>query len=445
MFIKKAHPAYLIFFFAVALLLRACTFTFFIQPYDRYRQPDSNDYHVGALCIAHGYGMTYPNGSSIFWRTPGYPWYVSHFYPKKLDSNFYAYRQEQSRALWVQIVLSSFLPLLVYKLALVMTAQPIIACISAAISAVHPGFVLASTYLLTDALAQLLFVLFLIALFSYRAVWAATALAAYTYMRPMGQFIALIAGFMMGSVRKGLIFLLIFAALLFPWFWRNYQKTGHFFFCPLFGLYFNVFNAPKIVARTEGIPLKEAHSKMIRDAAIITAKRARELKASGSDKELCKELVCLETALPVIMKHPCYFVYDWLVEVCKTTFDLYASQLVAFANNTFTWDPLVEYLDEKLAQALYKQPMHWFMRSIAWLELVYMLLVWIGLIAGFCIFVLGKKTIYTTVWLKSCCMIGALLMQTGGFGYARLRLPVEPLMLILGVTFWLWVYRRKDV
>src|SRR5437870_3535203 len=69
----KSDNIYLIFFILIALFVRLVTFIFFIQPEMRYQQPDSNDYHTAALCITYGHGMQYPNGTSIFWRTPGYP------------------------------------------------------------------------------------------------------------------------------------------------------------------------------------------------------------------------------------------------------------------------------------------------------------------------------------------------------------------------------------
>src|SRR5205807_276314 len=82
-------------------------------------------------------------------------------------------------------------------------------------------------------------------------------------------------------------------------------------------------------------------------------------KESGDSTFVCHESECMHTAWPFIKNHPGYFIYDWMVEVIKTTFDLYASQLVAIAGNCYRWDPLVEYLDEKIKKCLYEQPMSW--------------------------------------------------------------------------------------
>lgn len=467
---------------ALAFIVRAATFHYFVQHEERYCQPDSNDYHYGALCIAYGYGMHYPQGRPMFWRTPGYPWYLSKFYTTQQHTTgkFSEHKAAHVSAIWLQILLCSLIPLLLFQLAWVLTHTALIAWIAALISIVHLGFVLASTFLLTDGLAMILFIPFLTLLyrsfqFSHETdlhkkvvpirhpylflVCAAFILGIYTWIRPMGQFIALLAAGMLllskGTWRSGFkkffCFLCIFFVTISPWIWRNHQLTGNWFFCPLFGLYLNAFNAPKILARVENIPLKDAH-KQLNDAAnrhimnVITQRNA-----AGDTRAVCTENECMHTAWPVIAAHPWYFIYDWLVEACKTTFDLYASQLVAFAGNCFKWDPLVEYLDEKIKKCLYEQPMHGSMRALAWIEFIGAIVLWIGIVGGLLVFVMSaawKRNwplfySYGLLWLKTGIFIGAVAMQTGGFGYARLRLPVESLMLILGITFWWWMLSSR--
>ena len=134
----------------------------------------------------------------------------------------------------------------------------------------HPGFVLASTFLLTDGPAQIFFVIFLICLFrNFRfpltlrqaqdeRVWgqylylagAALALSAYTWMRPMGQFVGIATLIVLcfshysikEKIKQGLFFIALFALSLSPWFIRNYQLTGkryfsaHFLGCILMSL-----------------------------------------------------------------------------------------------------------------------------------------------------------------------------------------------------------------
>ena len=67
--------------FLLAWLLRSILFFSYLQHELRFQQPDSPDYHTCALAISSGKGMFNPTtGEPIFWRTPGYPWFLSLFY-----------------------------------------------------------------------------------------------------------------------------------------------------------------------------------------------------------------------------------------------------------------------------------------------------------------------------------------------------------------------------
>ncbi len=87
-----------------------------------------------------------------------------------------------------------------------------------------------------------------------------------------------------------------------------------------------------------------------------------------------------------------------------------------------------------------------------WIELIYALLLWIGLLAGFWLFIirsLVKRLRVSTyaqqmffVWAITVPMIGAVIIMTGASGCSRLRLPIEPLLIILSLTFWHWKTRE---
>ena len=463
-----------ILFIIAAFCIRAFVFYAYIQYEERYCQPDSIDYHICALCLSHGYGMSRPdNHQPIFWRTPGYPLFLMPFYnyySKSIDAHFEHHAPAHRAALLLQIILCSFIPVLVFMLTYTITELLPVAWITSLIVLVHPGFILNSTFLLTDGLGSFIFIIFL--LFFFRSLYrirsttlmlcfAAFCLGIYTWFRPMGQFVALFAAlpllistevFKARVIKIGL-FITLFFITISPWIIRNHRLTGKLFFCPLFGLYLNAFNAPKIIAQTMHIPLKEAHKTLSQAAARIQIREHEQNRNSQSPHVICGELVCLKTALPVIYEHPFIFIYDWIIEVIKTTFDLYSYQLVALEHNHFKWDPLIEYLPEKITSCLWKSKLPTLFRMIAWLEFIFMVFIWLGIIGGIYLFLLLpvlknqkywiniKK--YSYMWLISGILIGAVIIQSGGFGYARLRLPVEPLIIMLGVTFWWFIYNNK--
>ncbi len=453
-------------FFLAAFIVRAITFYGYIQHEQRYCQPDTPGYTQPALALYYGHGMMQPNGNPVFWRTPGYPIFLAPFYAFSQTPSwqFEMHEAAYKIALWVQIAWCSLLPILLYILALLLTSSVAIAYIMAIVGILHPGFVLASTFLLTDGPAQIFFVLFLICFlktiysrrlrhpYAYLAA-AALALGLYTWMRPMGQFVALVALLiapffpvpLREKIKHALFFIIIFGATIAPWFVRNYQLTGKVFFCPLFGLYFNVFNAPKVRARVENIPHELAWKKQCYDAEQLVKQEYQRHAQEGTRLAIVNEMICMQSALPWLVNYPHYVAYDWFIEVCKTVFDLYSYQFVSLYNNTFKWDPLVEYLGDKFCDTLYSKPLPWYVRLMAYLELLSEIIIWMGIFTGLALLMMPDfRKKFLTLWIPCGLLIGAVVCQTGGFGYARLRLPIEPLILILGLTFWFFVYQQMS-
>jgi len=458
--------------FLVSLIIKLIVFVGFIVQKERYKQPDSMDYHHCAMALTSGRGMyRLDNNRPMFWRTPGYPLYLSWFYGffgiKSL--NFSDNNKAQITSIVVQIIINSLLTILIFFLAFTLTKSLAISWVTAWISTFHPGFILTSTYLLTEGLA--LFFIIPYFLFFYKSfgknwikniVLAAIFLGIFTWIRPMGQFVS-IASIMIILIldktnwktkfKKITLFFLLFLSLISGWYIRNYKITDRCFFCPMFGLYLNTFNAPKIIRETTGITLRESIKQQYYKANKIAKQEYLIAKAKG--KDLATELVHLKAALPVVLQHPFIFIKDWMKETAKTTFDLYSSQIVEFAKNTFHYDPPEEFLTEKIAECLYKQKMSPLARCIVYIELIFEILKWIGLLAGaflFLIYPIFKKFNVSNdikqtglMWIKISPIIAAFLVMTGGFGYARLRLPVESLMIILSLTFWYWILKKNSI
>lgn len=454
--LKKSILIFLSAFIIRALIMQLC-----IAPNQFYKQPDSADYHMGALCIATGHGMhRFDRDEPIFWRTPGYPVCLSFFY-KFFGIKSYAFEPNahaQQALIWFQILISSLIPLLIFALARIMTRNYLIALISAWISVFHPGFVLASVYLLTEGLALFFFYLFLIGLYTLlfseikKHAWiiillSALSLSAYTWMRPMGEFVAIFSTFLLilcmrttwkKSTINAAAFAFIFFATLAPWYARNHELTGEWFFCPTLGTYLNVFAVPKILRRTTGKPLLECHQIARDKATIETKKKMRFLR--GTKKHVSNN-VCKLVAYPIIAQHPCYFAYDWIMETVKTTFDLYSYQIVSMANGSYFYDPIEEFLPDKIEACLYKEKMPTYARAVCWIEFIFQIVLWIGIFGGLWMFVIHQNEL-RRLWLISLALITSVIGMTGGFGYARLRLPIEPLAIILSLTFFIKKTRK---
>lgn len=474
----QAKPSFkqLVILFLAAFLVRAGSFYFYVQHQERYRQADTMDYHNAALAIGVGQGMTKLNsGQPIFWRTPGYPLYLSYFYQLfgLHSAQFTDNMPAQKAALWVQIFLCSCIPLIIFFLALSLTGLLSIAWITAWLSVIHLGFILSSTFLLTEGLALIFFYLFLIFFYqSFRCygepnerthwvrniILTALMLGITSWIRPMGHFVGtasmvLLAAFANESwrlkLKKILLFGFVFLATLAPWYVRNYKLTHKVFYWPAAGTYLNAFVAPKVLRSIHETSF-ETNWKQLQNIAHQRAIQAFYIERAQGN-HIVPEHIAGEVAWPIIMAQPWYAFKAWMPEVIKSTFDLYSSQLVSFANNSFMWDPLEEFLGEKLQLALYKQPMPFWMRAIAWIELLFNISIWILLIIGMFQFwitpllkrfkVSPETKALAALWFKCLFLTGGILFMTGGFGYGRLRLPVEPLLWILALT--IVIKRRK--
>lgn len=465
--------------FIAALLIRFTLFELYIQHEERYKQADSFDYHVCAACIKSGNGMTrFDTKETIYWRTPGYPLFLSFFYAWYNISkpDFSSNKKAQKAAILIQIFLCSFIPLLIFFLTRLLTGLLPISWIAAWIGVFHLGFILASCFILSDALAHIFFLGFLYFFYQSFVLWfeqknkklttqtmifntfiSALLLGLYTWIRPNGQYLVFVVLFIMLfgqcswrlKISKITLFTVIFFATLAGWYVRNHTITGHWFFCPMSGPYLQTFCAPKIMRRVSGKSLDYCIKYILSHVGPEMKKETIRLSKEAPHLQPCKELICSKIAKPWIIQYPRYFLYDWTKEVLKTTFDLYGSQLVSLVNKTHMWDPAEEFLSEKLMLCLFTQPMPWFMRFICWIEALYYILIWIGILAGSLLFLLqpliarrfNEPALQKTqaAWIKSGLLIGALLIMTGGFGYARLRIPADPLLIILSLTFWYYI------
>lgn len=395
-------------------------------------------------------------------------------------------------ALWTQVIINSFIPLFILFLAFAITNSLFVSTVTAWIIALHPGFILSSGFLLSEGIALIFFFLFLLGLYSilykpspqkshsdlskisadksknytllnfYRSnnvyflvIFAALALGITTWIRPMGQFVLVVSVGLLfifdntplkNRLKKIGLFTLIFFASISPWYIRNYNLTGRFFFCPMFGVYLNTFNAPKIVRRIKKVSLEDAIRMLYEHAHLKINKKKKAL--TGTTRIVSKEAEVGQLACKIICAHPFWFIYDWIKEVLKTIFDLYTYQLVALHNNIFKYDPVEEFLLTKWSETLWLKPLPSLTRLLAWLEVFYTLFLWIGIFLGNWFLILKPVTTKglwalwqdpNRLWLITAFIMFSLVFMTGGFGYARLRLPAEPLLIILSLMGWIHI------
>ena len=108
----KKEKKFLIFLFFISFIIRALFFYLFLSKDENYLVADSQPYHCLAERIASGNGITNLDGTPQFFRLPGFPLFLATGY-KLFDFDI-------EKALWLQVILACFIPILVFCLSLIL-------------------------------------------------------------------------------------------------------------------------------------------------------------------------------------------------------------------------------------------------------------------------------------------------------------------------------------
>src|SRR3990172_3036914 len=150
----KQEKKFLLIIFVLAFTVRALFFIFFLSQNNNYWTGDSQEYHNVAQHLALGNGITNPDQTAHFLRLPGYPLFLAMGY-KIFNFNI-------QKTLWIQLVLASLIPLLLFCLSLVLFPQNILLAqsVSFFVATLHLGFALFSGLFMSETLFMFFFLLF---------------------------------------------------------------------------------------------------------------------------------------------------------------------------------------------------------------------------------------------------------------------------------------------
>ncbi len=138
-----------------AFLVRAVVFEKYLALDNRYWQVDTTTYEKLAQKIAVGERFVTDDGAPQVYRLPGYPFFMGMLYK--------IFGHNHRIVLWVQIILASFIPLLIFFLCgVIFPERRRVGWIAAWVTVFHVGYVLYSGFMMTETLFVALFLLFLI-------------------------------------------------------------------------------------------------------------------------------------------------------------------------------------------------------------------------------------------------------------------------------------------
>ncbi len=445
------------FFIAILLASLAIRLIFFIYILDfgdkSWIMVDSEHYHQMTLSITQGNYQT----SLSFLRLPGYPAFLAGCY--QLLGSYPIY------ALIIQIALASLIPTLMYFLSLTLFPENLLlAQLTALYSTVHLGFVLYAGMLSTETLFLIFLILFFIFFFrALKKTWilkptyakasagrqvqddkskkylvakniciAGLLLGICSLIRPVGHFMLILSCVIlwlnnnklkhMGTL-TGYWFLI--AGL---WLLRNYLLTGYIFFHTLPGQHFLQYSATYVHQDAHSLSYVEARRELIDqyDQEVGTKPK--------SEIEKCK--IAEKIAYKKILEHPLLTLKHSLIHMTKTCIAP-QSQLLFYLDNNWHEPQKPSGIVNKIKKFFWPPVHNKLIIPIVYFDLITHLLILLGAFL-FCLRMLWQKdliVIYASLFMS--LFVGITL----AYGSARLRLPIEPFLIIFAIRFWEDLYK----
>ncbi len=278
-------------FFARLIALGAAVFYYGEQ---RLHLSDSGGYIALAQGIVLGHGFSIDGGLTPFsFYVPGYPAYLA--------LSLFLFNTLWP-ALIGQMILSSFVPVLLFRLGKYVSISQKLVFYAGLVSALEPHLVLYSITYMTEALYGFLFFasIFLFIRFLQREVWLDLLLSSFllgisVYVRPISQYI--VAGYFVmfgyywwesASWRMPLkkiffalgMIIIVFFVVIAPWFWRNYHYFGIWSLSSHGSYNLYVYDGASIISLRDGVSYDTGHADRIqsleRDTG-VTEERANSV------------------------------------------------------------------------------------------------------------------------------------------------------------------------
>jgi len=385
---------------------------------------------------------------------PGYPAFLATFY-KLFDFDI-------TKTLWMQIIFACIIPILIFGFSLILFPQNLLlAKIVSFYSAIHVGFITYSGLLMSETFFMIFFLLFCILFFSRYWFLSGISLGFASLFRPVGHYIVIISVLLIlfALARKPcraiarrvtadsfLVFLGWFL-IISVWLLRNYLLTGFIFFNTLPGKHFLNHSAAYVVGKSENISYKEAKDKLTEELIDLEIEQEKKLGRKLNAIEECKLAENLSWKHHI--KHPILFLKFSITNILKTSFNLYSEEFSFIEEKQKMHicrqgDTLFERIKNMLLPKISNK----WLRAISYLEFI----LFIFILIGFCGFVvtIGKcpalpelvEGSNNTNGLKTLPFIVLFIFLTLAAGFARLRLPAEPFIMILSFEFWINLFKR---
>jgi hypothetical protein len=422
----KQDRKFLWFLSCLSLIIRLFFNYFFLADNPCQLMYDSAQYHAVATALTDGNGFTNPDQSPHFYRLPGYPIFLGTVYAIFGVNPVYA--------MIIQIIFSSLIPLLVYMLFLLFFPGAVLgARIAGLLASVHIGFLIFSGLVMTETFFLVFFLLFCCMFFSDdRSLFAGIFLGLASLFRPVGHYLVVVTLVLMvirsQKIRNMLWLLAGWVFVVAPWLIRNVLLTGSLFFHSLSGPHFLNHGAVRVVMAHNKISYDQAKVRVINDYETLLS-----LQKVPLDEPMCSR-IAEKFAFKIMCAHPVESIKLFVLNMLKTVFSLYSSELLMidsrgslppYEHNRSFFGMLKKFLVPKVNNA-------WII-AVIYGEMLFFLLMLFATLHYLVGALFNRKRFLQIlpIILFSALFVGLSCVC----GFARLRITLEPFLLIFTAYF----------
>ncbi len=430
---------------AFALLARIVFYALFLQENPCLLMFDSGHYHTMAVHLLQQGSFCDAMGVYDFYRMPGYPFFLAICY-----KIFGVWPQA---AIALQMLIAACMPVQILFLTraigvacnfrLQLTKQ--LSWIVAVIMIFHVGALVFSGLLMTDMLFAMAFSGFLHLLVKayVRAdacqliLFAGVLLGVCNLVRPLiflpfvlvGLIFFLFPGKWKQRAFIALSFLAGWGSVICCWLIRNWLLTGICFLHTLSGPHLLNHGAVRVYAMAKNTIHEVAREAVCEQISL----HASSILASQEQERIAHK---------VLLAHWPQTIHLAIINCIKTVVGLYSSELLVIdaAGELPSYEGSCN-LIQRAKRFIYPEVRNVLIRYICWVEIIMQFLFMVGL-GGFALFR------WRFLWCKPLLLllIGicvCIIATTAICGFARLRLPIEPILIMVSVLFYLSGARTK--
>ncbi|MFA5307065.1 MAG: hypothetical protein WC365_06470 [Candidatus Babeliales bacterium] len=499
MMLIKRDKIFLVCLFIISFLIRACVFYFYLRHDARYWQVDSSTYHHVATSLAQGKGISNVDGSPNFYRLPGYPVFIAFFYKLWGDNPenalwaqiflascipllvFFLANVLFPRRRWIAYgasgVSSVHLGLVVYS-GFFMTESLFIFLLLCFFyyffSAVHLWFCdekqpqpiaqcgctrpiwswvpehatdVPSYEQIYQSVASSVSVKCGVVSdsVSYYLFLAGIFLGLLSLVRPVGHYMLIVAlglllcsrGSLMLRARLSVTLSITWLSVVATWLIRNYLLLGHIFFHTLPGGHFLYLSASRVAMYPQHCSYQQARQNLGHEVHDRISLQEKKLGRSLNEIERC--YVHEEVARHYFISYPLITLKTWATDIFRTCFSLYSAELLYLASGRVDHDYFAKGRSwfDMFKRYLVPETSNPSLMLIVYAEIVLLFLLLFGFFRGL-LNVLSAKCSRADVcsWIRMMPFIALFVIIALSGGYARMRLPVEPFLLMCSLLGW---------